>query len=311
MTSTARRHHYLPQVYLAGFTDTGTKDGQFHVLDIHSGTYFRTSPKNVAAERDFNRVDVEGKPPDIIEQELSPFEESAGQAIRKVNRTNTSPSAEDINWIINLLCLIAVRNPQRRKAFNRARELEMHIIGDLLVSNEKVWDHHLKKAQEAGYVAETNVSFEEMKRFIKERRYKIEFTPEGNIRAEFHTFDKILQILGQRIWSLLVAPKSGPDFICSDHPVALTWKSSANRGPIGYGLKNTEVFFPLGPRTGFYGVYEEPLRTIVHMKPAQVAMMNTRVAQSAERHVFSTRESFFLRDEGEVIEVDCRSIFRQ
>jgi hypothetical protein len=99
MTSTARRHHYLPQVYLAGFTDTGTKDGQFHVLDIHSGTCFRTSPKNVAAERDFNRVDFEGKPPDVIEQELSPFEERAGQAIRKVNRTNTYPSDEDFNWI--------------------------------------------------------------------------------------------------------------------------------------------------------------------------------------------------------------------
>lgn len=311
MTSTARRHHYLPQVYLAGFTDTGKKDGQFHVLDICSETCFPTSPKNVAVERDFNRVDVEGKPPDVVEKALSPFEERAGQAIRNVNRMQTFPNDEDFNWIIHLLCLIAVRNPQLRKSFNRSRELAIRVIEDLLVSDEKIWAHHLRKAQEAGYVRETSISFEEFKRSIKEAEYQIEFLPEGNLRVELRTFDKILQILGRRIWSLLVAPSSGPDFICSDHPVALTWKNSANRGPIGYGLKNTEVFFPLGPKTGFYGVYEEPLRTVVHVKPAQVAMMNTRVAQSAERHVFSTRETFFRWDKGEVIEVDCKSIFRQ
>jgi hypothetical protein len=308
MASTARRHHYLPQVYLAGFTDTGEKDGQFHVLDICSGASFRTSPINVAVERDFNRVDVEGKPPDIIEQELSPFEERAGQGIRNVNHTNIFPSDEDFNWIINLLCLIAVRNPQLRESFNRSRELTMHAIGDLIVSDEKIWIHHLKKAQKAGYVGDHNVSFDEIKRFIEERKYTIEFTSEGNLRVEFDAFGKILQLLGQRTWSLLVAPTSGPDIICSDHPVALTWKYLGKRGPIGYGLKNTEVFFPLGPRTGLYGVYEDPLPHVVHINPAQVAFMNTRVSNSAERHVFSTKDTFFLWDEDKIIEIDCRLI---
>jgi hypothetical protein len=310
MTSTARRHHYLPQAYLAAFTDTGTKDGRFYVLDS-SGACFRTTPKSVAAERDFNRVDVEGKPIDIIEQEFATFEDSATQAIRNVNRMQTFPNDEDYNWIINLLCLIAVRNPQLRKSFNRSRELAIRVIEDLLVSDENIWATNLKKAQEAGYVGESSISFEEYKRSIKEGEYKIEFAPAGNLRVEFRVFDKILQLLGRRTWSLFVASSSGPDFICSDHPVALTWKNSANRGPIGYGLKNTEIFFPLGPKTGFYGVYEEPLSAIVHMNPAQVAMMNTRVAQSAERHVFSARETFFLSDKGEMIEVDCRFIFRQ
>ena len=184
MTSIARRHHYLPQAYLAAFTDTGKKNGQLNVIDTCSGTCFRTSPKKVAAERDFNRVDIEGKPPDIVEKAFSPFEERAGQAIRNVNSTNTFPDDEDFNFIINLLCLIAVRNPRLRKSFNLACELGHHIIGDILVSDKKIWDHHLKKAQEEGYVPENNVPFEEMKRFIEERKYKIEFAPEGNIRVQ-------------------------------------------------------------------------------------------------------------------------------
>jgi hypothetical protein len=307
MTSIARRHHYLPQAYLAAFTDTGTKKGRFYVLDTASGACFRTSPLNVAVETDFNRVDIEGKPPDIIEQALSTCENFATQAILNVNRTKTFPNDDYFNWIINLLCLIAIRNPQLRTSFNRSRERGVQVIEDLLVSDEKIWAHHLKKAQEAGYVGETTISFEECKRFIEEGEYKIEFTPESNLRIELRTFGNILPILGQRTWSLLVAPTSGPDIICSDHPIALTWKDSGKRGPIGYGLKNTEVFFPLGPQTGLYGVYEDFLPAVVHINPAQVALMNTRVSNSAERHVFSAKDTFFLWDEDKIIEIDCTS----
>ena len=311
MNSTARNHHYLTQAYLAAFTDTESKDGQFCVLDLHGGTCFRTSPKNVAVERDFNRIEIEGKPPDVLEQALAPFEGRAVQAIRNVNQSKTFPTDEDWSYIINFLCLFAVRNPQLRKSFNDSRELTMHVIGDLLVLNEKIWAHHLRKAQEAGYVGENSVPFEEVKRFVKERNYHIEFAPGGNLRVEFRTFDKLLQILGQRTWSLLVAPSSGPSFICSDHPVALSWKDSGDHGPVGYGLKNTQVFFPIGPRTAFYGVHEDPLRSVVNLKPVQVAIMNKMVEQSAERHVFSKTNTMSLwdEDEGKSLIIDCCYIF--
>ncbi|MHB9075713.1 MAG: DUF4238 domain-containing protein [Desulfobaccales bacterium] len=305
MSSIARRHHYLPQAYLAPFTDTGAKDGRLYVLDTNSGVRFHTSPKNVAVELDFNRVDIEGKSPDTIEKSLADFEESATQMILKVNCTKTFPNDEDFSWIINLLCLIAVRNPQLRKLLNRSRELAIRVINDLLVSDKKIWAHHLKKAQEAGYIKKTNISFEECKTFIKEGKYKIEFTPESNLRIELRTFDRILKILGQRTWSLLVAPASGPNFICSDHPVALAWKNHSKGGPIGYGLKNTEVFFPVSPQTAFYGVYEDFLPPVVHINPPQVALMNTRIANSAERHVFSAMDTFSIWEKGGMIEIDC------
>lgn len=304
MTSIARRHHYLPQAYLAAFTDTGTINGRFFVLDTVRGIYFRTSPKNVAVEKDFNRVDVEGKSSDIIENTIAPCEDSATQAIRNVNRTKTFPSDDDFIWVLNLLCLFAVRNPQYRKSFNDSRERVAQVIMDLLVSNKDLWAHHLKKAQEMGYVEETAISFEECKRFIEEGEYKIEIPPDDNIWIELDTFRKILQILAQRTWSLLVAPSLGPDFICSDHPVALTFKG-ADKGPIGYGLKNTEVFFPLGPKTGLYGVYEDALPPVAHMNQARVAMINTLVWNSAQRHVFCATDALFLWDEGKAIKVNC------
>jgi hypothetical protein len=56
----------------------------------------------------------------------------------------------------------------------------MHMIGDLLVSDRRIFESHMCRAAEAGYIADTNVSFEELKKFVSERRYKIEFHPQGN-----------------------------------------------------------------------------------------------------------------------------------
>ncbi len=302
--TTARRHHYLPQAYLSAFTSTGSKDDQFFVINIHNGSSFCTSPKNVAAKRDFNRIDIEGKSPDAIEQALAPFEEQAVTAIRNVLESEEFPNDEDCNWILNLLGLIAVRNPRLRNSFNRSREQVHHRIVDILVSNKKIWDHHVKKAREAGETISNDVSFEDIKSFVEERRYRIQFSTEGNLRVEFHAFDKLLPILGQRTWSVLVAPKDGPEFISSDHPVTLVWKNRRN-DPVGYALKETEVFFPLGRRIGFYGVFETPLQPVVKLKPDHVGIMNRRVAMNAERHVFFALQSFFMWHEGQLREVMC------
>ena len=105
----ARRHHYLPASYLAGFTTSGKKNGQFSVIEVETGRSFRTSPKNVAVERDFNRVYIDGMAPDVIENALAPFEQEAVQAIANIVNTGIFPKGMDYHRIINLLCLIAVR----------------------------------------------------------------------------------------------------------------------------------------------------------------------------------------------------------
>lgn len=270
--SVARKHHYVPQAYLAAFTSTGRKDGQFFVLDVESGHTFRTSPAKVAAQRDFNRVDIEGHSPDAVENALASFEGAATDAIRRVIETQSFPSDSDWNLILNLLALLAVRNPQLRGAFNQSREQALRMIGDLLASNKKLWERHVQKARESGEDI-PKVSFEAFQSFVERGDYKFVFHPEGNLRTESNALDKVLSLLGQRTWSVLVSPPNGPEFVCSDHPVTLVWKDG-REGPVGYGLRETKVFFPLGRRVGFYGVYETPLKPIVTCRPLSVAIMN-------------------------------------
>jgi hypothetical protein len=302
---TARRHHYVPQGYLAGFTHTGTKGGQFFVLDVNTGESFRTSPKNVAAERDFNRIDIEGRSPDAIERALAPFEQKALDAIRRTIAASEFPNPKDCNFILNFLGLIAVRNPRFRGLFNRAREHTVNVISDKLASDKKVWEHHMRKARKAGEHIPDTVSFEDFKSFVEERRYRIEFLPQGNLPVEFRAFDEVLPILGQRTWSQFIAPADGPEFVCSDHPVTLVWKNG-QRGPVGYALQETEVFFPLGRSVGFYGTFEEFVRPVVRLRPDNVARLNRRVAVNADRHVYSAQSVFAMWHEGRVRDVFCK-----
>ena len=302
--STARRHHYISQGYLAAFTDTGTKDGHFLVMEVESGNCFSTSPKNVGVARDFNRIDADGQPIDALESALASFEGEAIDVIRKVLAIRTFPDAADFNVILNLVGLIAVRNPRGRDTFNQARERTSHMIGDLLVSDSRIFESHVSRATDAGYISDTNVSFDELKQFVEERRYTIEFHPQGNSRIEFEAFDKLLPILGQRTWSLFLTPPAGPEFICSDHPVTLVWKGGRG-GPIGFGLRQTEVFVPLGREVGLYGTFEDPLPPIVSLRSEAIAAMNTRSAKSAKRHVFSCLKTFSIKYEGLVVEVEC------
>jgi len=242
----------------------------------------------------------------VIEQALAPFEGHAAKAIRNVIANEQFPNDVDYNYILNLLGFIAVHNPRHRTSLNRTRVALAHQIADLLVSDERIWNHYVQKARKSGVKIRDGVSFKGMKRFVEEREYRIEIFPEGHVGTELGIFDKLLPVLGQRTWSLLVAPRRGPEFICSDHPVTLVWKNR-RRIPVGFGLKETEVFFPLGRKVGFYGVFDAPLRPVVNLKPGQVATMNRRITLNAERHVFSALESFAMWHENQIREIHCGS----
>lgn len=305
MSPIARNHHYLPQAYLAAFTETGTKDGHFFVRDVSNGKFFKTSPKNVAVERDFNRVDVEGESLDIIECELATFEGIAAQSIKKIIEIQEFPPAEEFTHIINLLCLLAVRNPKHRRSINGLRAETKHWELESLVSDERTFENTIKKAKEAGYLKECDVSFLGMKSFIEERRYSIEFTSEGNMEIEFDVFDTLLPILNRRLWSVTIAPPSGPIFVCSDDPVTLTGKDFEPGMPIGFGMPHTEVFLPLSPRVGFYGVYENPGPPVMYLTPEDVAKRNFYVASNADRHTFSPEAEFMIFHEGKIQPIPC------
>lgn len=80
---TARNHHFVPQCYLKGFARHRNKP-KVRVIDLRQRKTFETNPKNIAAERDFNRVEIAGHPPDAIEAAFSRFESQLAPALDRI-----------------------------------------------------------------------------------------------------------------------------------------------------------------------------------------------------------------------------------
>lgn len=112
----ARRHHYVPEFYLRGFTARDTP-GKVFVYDKDSGTTRGMSVKNAAVRRDYYRLheaEAHGISPNIIEDMLSVSEGKASIILPKLCRQETLSNNERSSWA-EFLALTYVRGPSTRQ----------------------------------------------------------------------------------------------------------------------------------------------------------------------------------------------------
>ncbi len=306
MGTVARNHHVVPQGYLAGFTDTGTRDGKLFVFDCPTGRFFLTKPSNVGVERDFNRINVEGQSPDALEKALGNFERTVFPVMRQMCKDDCIPPDEDFSYVINFICLLVVHNPTARQSMTVARQHSARMIVDLLASNKDRYEYHNRKARTEGFVVGPDVSFERMREFVKSDRYSIQITTDASLETEFGVFDKVLQLLGHRFWSLMHAGPNVADFVTCDRPATLAFKDQKAHGPIGFGLRHTEVVFPIDAKHALLGVFEDPLPRYVALCAADIAAFNTRIIRSADRQIYCRTPVVCVLRDGEIAELDLR-----
>lgn len=288
MKQTARDHHFVPQGYLAGFTDTGTKDGRLYAFDFVDGRCFRPKPRNVAFEVDFNRFEADGHPPDALEKALGDFEGKAASVVRAICRDGELPSDEEFSYVLNLMCLLATRNPRLRNSMTIARRNTARIIGGLLVADRATYVHQNVAAREAGFVPDQEVPYERMKEFIDRDEYEVEISTTEHLQAELRLFDRILKSLGSRRWSLLVSAPGAPDFITCDHPADLVPK---------------QIVFPIDARRAVLGTVEKPLPHRIVVAALGVAEVNARIVNQARRQIYGRGPEVAVLHENEVVSI--------
>lgn len=264
--------------------------------DVVSRSVFRGKPRNVAAERDFNRIEADGHDPDTLERQLGEFEAKAISVIRGIQVSGELPADEEFSYVINLMALLVVRNPRSRRAMNAARLHTVRIIGDMLTSDGRLFKHHFAKAKHDGFVRrDAEVS---LRKFIEDNRYSVTVSPSESVSLELRGFENALRLLGSRYWSLITAAVDAPDFVTCDHPVIPVFKDLTRRGPVGYGLPHTEVSFPLNTRQALLGVFEDPLSPRLEDRARQVAAINSRTVYHADRQVYSKTASVVVLRSG-------------
>lgn len=301
--SQPKRHHYLPRFYLAGFTDTGEKDGFLTVFHLIEHRTFRTRPENVGVELHFNRVDLPGVEPDAIEKALTPVEARMAAVLREVASLERLPKGEDLGVLINLIALLFIRNPQARNAFARSEERLMRVVADLVVSTPDTFASVVRQAREAGVEIPEEIGYDEMRTFVRGSELRVERDTTRDVFREIKALDSIIEVLAARKWSLLVSSGEA-EFICCDHPVTLT---SARRPPhpvypFGLAEQGTIVVVPLSKRMALWGELEGPHGLTIPVDAASVAGTNRTVLASAVSFAYASSEAALIQwDDGRML----------
>lgn len=293
----ARTHHYLSQFYLALFTKGGKKNSNLVVFDRKRKRCFKSSPRNVATKRDFNRIEINGNK-NGIEKALSSCENEAAKVFNVIVKTKSLPSMEEFSWVLNFICLFYIRNPEIRGNFEKSLQSTYYRIGDILGSDPKLLKNILKKSG----ADKKNVSVIDMMDFLEKRKYDVEISTDYFVRQEFETFNKNLHFLFERHWTFIKTDKKPGYFVTSDRPVTII-SQEVSKLPFqpGLGVKNTELLFPLSKEVALLGLFERTLPNKIQAEEWMVADFNGRNCCLGQNQIYSFDERFKFLDKDGVI----------
>lgn len=294
----ARGHHYVSQCYLKRFTHNGSKNSKLFVLDLASGRRFASAPKNVAKQRDFNTI--EGRPAGELENRLAGFENEVNKALDVIERARTMEDQEAWMHVLNLAAMFAVRNPRMRDGMERFQAQIAKVTMSMVLSSREMYESQMKQARAGGHVAqESKATYDEVREFFERGEYSIKVANAQHIFTEFNVFEDVLRTLVARKWALCIAPADSGGFITSDHPICLMSSDgspSALRRPVGHGLTETTVLFPITRDLAAMGTFENEDQ-VVTLSHDGVAAMNGFVIRHAERQVYAADEKFLVNAE--------------
>jgi hypothetical protein len=93
---------------LKGFARNRAKKAQLYVVDAKARHAFMTTPLNVAAERDFNRIEIDGEDPNLIESSYADFEAKLAPALVAMDQINDFPDADARALILELVACFSL-----------------------------------------------------------------------------------------------------------------------------------------------------------------------------------------------------------
>ena len=297
----ARQHHWIPQCYLKGFARSRSKKAKITVFDLKQKKLFETVPRNVGGSRDFNRIDVDGMPPDAVENALSGLETNFDRVLGSIIESVQLPEGDDLVLLMNFVALMSVRNPRVRETWREFQANVSEHVMELALSSKDMWEQQIKQVRADG-VELPDVSYEKMKEFHRGKNFEVLIPTGSHVAMELGVLTSIIPLLMRRKWTLFVAQTGTGGFVSSDHPVSLYWNDNrARRLPPGHKLSNTEITFPISKELLMSGTFDGENRTVT-ADIATVARANSIVISYAGDQIYgSTQYIHYLRSDGETI----------
>ena len=304
-----RRHHYIAQMFLAGFTNAGTKDGKLWMADLNRAYHKNCRPDGIAYSRDFYRVDIPDVDPFIIERELAALEGDVATILKDVLENKKFRGETDLSLLLNFVALQMAKTPAMRETNAKPVVAVADRTMALILKDSETYYSTLEGARNAGIDISANVSYEKMKWAFDHNRIIASTSQNWDVISSLEMADAALPILHDRNWTLIVPEKENDVFICSDHPVIVYWlDDKIVRRPPGLGLRGTAVFIPLGSNMALRGVFEDAPPSIV-VDAKQVASYNVLTLMNSYGQIYSRDESFkAINPAGDIVQLSVAEL---
>lgn len=301
--SASRHHHYLSQCYLKGFTQGNSKKSKLTVIDLKGKKKFETIPRNVGGMRDFNRVEIEGVDPEIIEKNQSVFEGKVATALKKLEETHDF-SGETKNLILELIGMLAIKSPEMRENLSKPLIQLAKMTTAMTMQTKERWQSQVDQAKaDTGEDISNGKTYEEMKEFVERGEYDISVSKEYQIHMELTGMQYITELLHDRNWMLVKAVNESGEFISTDNPVSLTWNypdtATQSMSP-GFGLKDTMVYFPVTKNLALVGEFNGE-DGVKEANKFLVSILNSKIIGNCYQRLFAAKSNFnYVAKGGEI-----------
>ncbi|HEY5362717.1 MAG TPA: DUF4238 domain-containing protein [Aestuariivirga sp.] len=293
--ATKANHHYIPQFYLRGFSAGVGRQAQLFVFDAETKKSFTTLVRNIGSKRHFNRIEAQGVGPNHLEDGMAEIEAEIAPHLQQVIEAKAFPSPEHFNSIMNLMALLSVRNPRLRGNMSDFHKNVLNKMMSMSLSSKEIWESQTKQMRDSGVPIKDGVTYEDMKRFLKEKNYEIVIDQTHLIGLELTMVEPVLEQLSHRSWCFAITPKDH-QFITCDDPTVLSWNEQVKQSNFyspGHGLQNTIVLLTLSPELALIGLFEkQPERS--NYSPDQVTALNTAVARHSRNQIYAGDGNFLL-----------------
>ena len=293
--------------------DSSLPNEQLHVINKVDRRHFVTSPRNIAAQRDFNRINMQGHAVDEIESHLAQIEGQAATVLRDIAQSATLPQNRDMDVLVVFVGILAVNNPQIRDSLiNIDQEITRQMMQSVIESREM----YESRLSELGI--DNPIEYEIMRAFVESENYTISIEDRDGYylaRVFVGLYDVVLPFFDNMRWFLIIAEDNASDFICSDRPVFLFRivdmipapqlsytttpagliipnEAPPTRGP----LVNFELTVPLNPRMAIYATTPENPLPVRYGDQMTVARINERTINAAARQIYCANLDFKFLD---------------
>lgn len=282
----ARAHHFVPQCWLAGFTDSGEKDGKLYVTDLKRRKQWPSNPENTGHRRDFNRIDDPSvNDPLAIEKIFANMEDKLAPVLRRLNKERRGPKdSYELSVLLEYMGIQWVRVPTFRALVGRT--VFSHLSKETLISRP-AWESALRKA--AIPIDHPDADYDKMLEAVNSGGITFAASSAFHLRQGAGVLEKIDASLKKMKWAWIVSQRG--EFIGFDSPVAM---DGAEGQPIGFANAGI-VTYPVSRHVLIYGTHE-PVDTPAAITMKLIARHNTFAMLSADEQVYSHRPDFHWLD---------------